>query len=285
MMRKNAFYIALVCFIATVISTWSCSDKKPVQPIAQVSDTTAVDSLAADTMETIIEEQPIPKAADELFDDFVFNFAGSKKLQMERIKFPIDVYQAGKVVKKIEKKDWKIERFFMRQGYYTLIFDDAKQMDIVKDTAINHVIVEKIIFKNKTVKQYAFNRINGKWMMTSIGYKSFDETVNASFLNFYHDFSVDSVFQVKSMDELVTFTAPDPDDDFSSITGSITPEQWQFFKPELIPSGQIYNILYGQKYKAGTQKILVVRGIANGLETEMTFKKKNGRWKLTKFTS
>lgn len=284
-MKKSAFYFVWMYFVAIVIVTWSCSDKKTTAQEDGVSDTTAVDTAATDTMEAIMDDVPMPKAADELFDDFIFNFAGNKKLQMERIAFPIEVYRGGKVVEKISPKDWKIERFFMRQGYYTLIFDNLKQMSVVKDTAINRVVVEKILFKNKTVKQYAFNRIDGRWMMTSVGYKSFSETVNASFLNFYHKFSVDSTFQVESMDDLVMFTAPDPDDDFGSITGSITPEQWPFFKPELIPNGQIYNILYGQEYKDGSQKIFVVRGIANGLETEMTFKKKKGRWKLSKFTS
>lgn len=284
-MKKSAFYVVGMNFLVTIFFVLSCSDKKPMAQASHCIDSTKVDTTATDTLETIIEEAPMPKAADELFDDFIFNFAGNKKLQISRIKFPLDVYQGGKVVKQLSKKDWKIERFFMRQGYYTLIFDDVKQMSVVKDTAINHVVVEKILLKNKLVKQYAFNRINGQWLLTSIGNKTFKETVNASFLDFYQKFSIDSVFQVESMDELVMFTAPDPDDDFASITGSITAEQWPFFKPELIPNGLIYNILYGQQYKDGNQKIFVVRGIANGLETEMTFKKKKGRWRLSKFTS
>lgn len=37
----------------------------------------------------------------------------------------------------------------MRQGYYTLIFDNRKQMNLVKDTTIDHVIIEKVFFKLK----------------------------------------------------------------------------------------------------------------------------------------
>lgn len=44
----------------------------------------------------------------------------------------------------------------------------------------------------------------------------------------------------------------------------------------------IYNIIYGQKYTESTQKIFVIRGIANGLETQLTFKRVNGKWMLTK---
>ena len=121
--------------------------------------------------------------------------------------------------------------------------------------------------------------------MTSIGYTPLYESVNGSFLKFYERFAGDSAFQVESMNDVVEFTAPDPDDDFGTITGSIVPEQWPGFKPEIIPQGSIYNILYGQKYTAGTQKILIVRGIANDLETEMIFRRRQGHWKLMKFNS
>jgi len=79
------------------------------------------------------------------------------------------------------------------------------------------------------------------------------------------------------------FTGPDPDDDFGTMTGTLAPEQWPSFAPQL-PRGLIYNIIYGQKYTESSQKIFVVRGIANGLETELTFKKRGGKWKLTKLS-
>ena len=266
-MKKLVFFaIMAVVLVAIGSTTTSCKDKKSVADSIRI-DSLQVDTTTRDTLESIIEEQPMPKAADELFDDFVFNFAANRKLQLTRIKFPLDVYQNDKVVKRIEKKDWRMEHFFMKQGYYTLIFDNVKQMDLVKDTTIDHVVIEKITFKNKSVKQYLFNRINGQWTLTSMCLKHISETTNASFLQFYQRFASDSAFQVQSLNDLVEFTAPDPDDDFSSITGSITPEQWPSFKPWLIPDGEIY------------------RGVANGMETEMNFKVVKGKWKLMKFNS
>lgn len=284
-MKKLVFFaIMAVVLVAIGSTTTSCKDKKSVADSIRI-DSLQVDSTTRDTLESIIEEQPMPKAADELFDDFVFNFAANRKLQLTRIKFPLDVYQNDKVVKRIEKKDWRMEHFFMKQGYYTLIFDNVKQMDLVKDTTIDHVVIEKITFKNKSVKQYLFNRINGQWTLTSMSLKHISETTNASFLQFYQRFASDSAFQVQSLNDLVEFTAPDPDDDFSSITGSITPEQWPSFKPWLIPDGEIYNIIYGQKYTESNRKLFVIRGVANGMETEMNFKVVKGKWKLMKFNS
>lgn len=64
-----------------------------------------------------------------------------------------------------------MEHFFMHQEYYTLIFDNNKQKALLKDTTIDHVVVEKIFFTKGLVQQFLFNRINGQWMMTSIGYE------------------------------------------------------------------------------------------------------------------
>ena len=279
-MRKGLFFVLLLAAIAAIsFSTSGCTDKKPAADTLSV-DTTATDTTAVDTMENLISETPMPKAADELFDEFRFNFAANKKLQMQRILFPLKVTQ-GKSTSTIQKKQWKREYFFMHQDFYTLIFDNVKQMNVVKDTTIDHVIIEKIYFDQKNVKQYLFDRINGRWMLTSINYKPMFQNLNASFLKFYHHFVTDSAFQVQSINDPLTFIGPDPDDDFSTMTGSVAPEQWSSFAPEL-PKGLIYNILYGQKYTESNMKIFVIRGIANGLETELTFKRMGGKWKLVK---
>ena len=282
-MKKLSFLSVLLAVLTVVCFTSvGCSDKKP----AQVHDSTSVDSIVADTQtvdstEKLIEETPMPKAADELFDDFVFNFAANRKLQMKRIHFPLPVYHNDKLVKSIEKRAWKMEHFFMHQDYYTLIFDNQKQMNLVKDTAIDHVVIEKVFYVKKTVQQFLFNRINGEWMMTSINYKPMYTNMNASFLKFYGKFATDSAFQAEHLHNPVKFVGPDPDDDFSTMSGDIEPETWPAFAPQL-PHGMIYNIIYGQKYAESNQKIFVIRGIANGMETILTFKRVHGKWMLTK---
>lgn len=282
-MKKLSFLSVLLAVLTVVCFTSvGCSDKKP----AQVHDSTSVDSVIADTQavdstEKLIEKTPMPKAADELFDDFVFNFAANRKLQMKRVHFPLPVYHNDKLVKTIEKRAWKMEHFFMHQDYYTLILDNQKQMNLVKDTAIDHVVIEKVFYAKKTVQQFLFNRINGEWMMTSINYKPMYTNMNASFLKFYGKFATDSAFQAEHLHNPVKFVGPDPDDDFSTMSGDIEPETWPAFAPQL-PHGMIYNIIYGQKYAESNQKIFVIRGIANGMETILTFKRVHGKWMLTK---
>ena len=88
-----AFYV-MVCLLA------GCQGNKTVESTEEtVADTTAtVDSTVADNEMKAIEEEPMPKAADELFDDFVFNFAANRKLQYSRIKFPLPVVRGDDIV-------------------------------------------------------------------------------------------------------------------------------------------------------------------------------------------
>lgn len=262
----------------------SCGGNKSGQVSEEVpADSADNDSLRTDSLQELAENYPVPKAADELFDDFVFNFVGNRKLQMERIQFPLPCQRDGKIVK-LNKSEWKVEHFFMKQGYYTLLFDNEKQMEIVKDTSVNHAIVEKIHFDTRSVEQYIFYRKRGAWMLTMVRNIPFSRDVNATFLTFYQQFVKDKSFQEKSLAETVQFVGPDPDDDFKMMEGIITPDTWEAFAPEL-PQKMIYNIIYGTPKHEGDSKILVMRGIANGMELEMSFKRTKGSWKLVKLTT
>lgn len=279
-MRK-CFLTAFAVCVCMMFWTTGCTERKPI------ADSLAVDSvidttLNVDTMEQLIEEQPMPVAADELFDDFIFNFAANHKLQIKRIKFPLQVDDCGEK-RTIAKSDWKMEHFFMEQGFYTLIFDTERQMNAVKDTTINNVVVEKINLANEKVKDYVFKRINGAWMLVAIRKSELSQHPNSSFLSFYQKFATDASFQERSLNNPVIFTGQDPDDDFSTMTGEIAPETWPAFAPEL-PSGKIYNIIYGHGKTSGNQKIFLMRGISNGMEMQLTFKCVGRDWKLVKLS-
>ena len=272
-------------FFAGVLLTFSCTGKQAQRVEESQTDSVAdtLDSVPLDTLEQLLSEIPTPKAMDEFFDDFFFNFAANKKVQKARIIFPLTVHKADKD-EQIEKNKWQMERFFMHQGYYTLLFDNDEQMQLSKDTSINQAIVERIQLKKNLVKDYVFNRIRGAWMLREIRESSMEENINASFLAFYQRFSTDKAFQVKSLNTTVKFVGPDPDDDFNLMEGLITPDTWEAFAPEL-PKKTIYNIIYGEPKSTGNGKIFILRGISNGLEMELRFKKVGERWLLMKMTT
>lgn len=279
-MRKLLF-ITLAAVVASMFLATGCTDKKPVMVDTTGVDSIAVeDTLAVDSIENIIAATPMPKAADELFDDFFFNFAANSKLQLKRIQFPLKNITNGNE-SELQHSQWKTDNFFMPQGFYTLILDNAKQIKLTKDTKVGNVIVEKINLQNNTLKQYCFDRIEGQWMMTKIVTSDFESSGNSSFLSFYQKFATDSTFQHQSLNSTIQYSGPDPDDDFSTMTGEIEPSSWSAFAPQL-PTDIIYNITYGQPNASSNQKVLVFRGIANGFETELTFNLVGGKWKLVK---
>jgi hypothetical protein len=272
-------------FFACVLLMFSCTGKQAQRVEESVTDSVSdtLDSVPLDTLEQLLSEIPTPKAMDELFDDFLFNFAANKKVQKARIIFPLTVHKGDKD-EQIDKNKWEMERFFMRQGYYTLWFDNDAQMELAKDTSINQAIVEKIQLKKDLVTDYVFNRIRGAWMLREIRETKIAENINASFLAFYQKFSSDKAFQVKSLNSLVKFVGPDPDDDFNMMEGLITPDTWEAFAPEL-PKKTIYNIIYGEPKSMDNEKIFILRGISNGQEVELRFKKVGERWLLMKMTT
>ncbi len=245
--------------------------------------TLTADTAATDSIDDPLANIPMPKAADELFDDFIFNFAANKTLQRERILFPLKKVNGDKV-ETISSDQWKIERYFMRQDYYTLLFDSERSMQVVKDTSLNHAIVEMIYFNTGAVIQHVFDRLRGAWMLTQIKTIPFSQSSNASFLDFYQQFATDSIFQQSSLSESIRFVGPDPDDDFKQMEGIITPETWSAFAPEL-PKKMLFNIIYGQPRSETDNKVFVLRGIANGMEMELTFHRAHGKWRLTKMTT
>jgi hypothetical protein len=282
-MRKIGFVVFLASLAMLFVGT-GCTDKKTTSDVSVSVDTMLTDTLGTDSMEALIEDEPMPKAADELFDDFIFNFAANRRLQSERTDYPVNVDTYGKL-SKVEKSKWGMEHFFMRQGYYTLVFNSASQLDVVKDTAISSVYVEKISFAKRKVTRWQFNRVLGLWKMQGVRIMALTKHEDASFLRFYNNFVTNPDIQSVSIAESVSFSGPDPEDDFSRMTGELMAEQVPAFLPWM-PSGTLYNIHYGdQPYKPSNTRIFVVRGIANGMESELTFQKKSGGWMLTKLNT
>lgn len=271
----------LPIFAAFTAVVFSCTGNKTGSQNDVPSDSDSIqDTAVVDTMEMLISETPMPKAADELFDDFFFNYAANRKLQLKRTTWPLPIMTGGKLADKVEKSAWKTEHFFMHQGYYTLLLDNERALNAIKDTTLATARVEKIQLSKNHVKQFVFNRHRGLWMLDSIVRHPIAGSTNASFLSFYQRFATDSAYQISHVSDVVQFTGPDPDDDFSTMEGVLTPETWPAFAPEL-PTHTLYNVIYGTPRHDGNRKILLFRGISNGLEMRLTFKREGGRWLLT----
>lgn len=284
---KKGELLATTVVVTVLIYASGCTrkadipDEMPVDSVyvPSVDETEVADSDIVDTISALIAERPMPKAADELFDDFLFNFVANEKLQFSRTDFPLPVHDANMTLE-VAREDWTMERFFMRQGFYTMIIDSRKQLEYAKDTSVVHVSVEKMDLRQGTEKLFNFDKVDGQWRLTSIEHSKIADNDNASFLVFYEQFVTDSAVMASSLQNPIKITGPDPEDETSNVTVELEPSEWQELEMDDLPHGTIYNIRYGQEYKNAEKKTLMMRGISNGLEAELTFECKEGQWKL-----
>ena len=280
MNRFFLFCVVVACFLQ------GCKQNSLAENNGGTDDTDSIgmvdDDPTADETDELISEEPMPKAAEEFFDDFFFNFASNNRLQKERICFPLLVRSNAKT-DTLQSKDWHTDHFFMHQEEYTLIFDNEEQMNQAKEVPVEEVTVEKIFLSQAFVNQYVFRKKNGQWKLDEIRKQTLSLNPNASFLAFYRRFASDSIFQHQSLNEEIQFIGPDPDDEFSQMEGVITPDFWEAFAPEL-PRDTIYNIIYGKRKTSADDKIFVIRGISNGQEVMLTFHHQHDKWKLTKLS-
>ncbi len=265
----------------------SCDRKRVVSEVdysvENVSD--SVDEASSDSLllfpEPEMEEEELPANADELFDDFVFEFSRLRKFQASRVGFPLPVVVHGDT-SWIDQEDWRHENLFAHYDYYTVFFNNEEQMEMEKRTDLEHVDMEWIDMEKRKFKTFHFERREGKWMLVEETVQPIVESPLADFMDFYVRFVEDADFQSRSVADPLRYVTADPDDDFSMIEGTLDHEQWDAFKPQL-PAGRLTNIRYGQTYDDPRRMILVKQGISNGLMDILTFRRRGGNWKLVSY--
>lgn len=275
----------LVCGTLLVALCVSCGNRKVREPFAAITE--MVDTVVQEEIEDTLaveqpEEVPYRTEADELFDDFIFNYASDDVLQRQRTKFPLPFYNEDTPLK-IEEKDWEHDYLFSRQNHYTLLFDEEEEMDLVGDTALTSVQVEWIFLKEHKVKKYYFERIGGMWMLEAINLRPVAGGENESFVDFYVRFVSDSLYQRRHVRAPLHFTTIDPDDEFAILETTLDIDQWFAFRPAL-PADSLSNINYGQRNEdLSDTKILKVNGIGNGYVNLFYFRKRKGEWELYRY--
>ena len=261
----------------------SCGNKKAkMDPFATITEMVDSAGHKADTLlEAEVKEEPKPMEADELFDDFIFNYASDDALQRQRTVFPLPYYNRD-TPSKIEEEFWKHDYLFTKQNYYTLLFDKEEDMDMVGDTTLTSVQVEWIFLKTRMVKRYYFERKRGMWMLEAINLREMEKGENEDFVEFYTRFVTDSVYQSKHIRHPLQFITIDPDDEFSILETTLDVDQWYAFRP-VLPTDRLSNINYGQKNEdLSDTKILKVNGIGNGYSNIFYFRKRSKGWGLEK---
>lgn len=269
----------IIAAVALITLTIGCKGRSELP--TEENDTTAIttaDTLDPDGTTEIVEVVPTKKA-DELFDDFLFAFMKNRHFQKQRIEFPL-TYREDNNTATIERKDWENDPMFSKYEVFTLIFDNAKGEKLAKDTTLTHVVVEELNLDTQRTKCYTFNRTNGEWKLADISAQPMSESENSEFFNFYHKFATDAEFRQHHICDQVQFSTFD-DDTFETIEGVIAASQFDEFAPEL-PTTKVTDIRYGQDHANTNTRILSIRALAGGMESNLQFKKLDNEWMLTR---
>ena len=98
------------------------------------SDTleTNADTLLLD-LETI--DTPLPESVDELFNDFLFSFDQSNRLQRSRIQFPLRVIDARGDVRYLQQNEWQHHYLLLHQDFCTVLWNSRRQMELAQDSS------------------------------------------------------------------------------------------------------------------------------------------------------
>ena len=271
------------CLMLTYLLA-SCGGKKihVTEETELISNDTLV-AIAPPEQEPEEEKVEVSTRVDELFDDFIWNFASNERLQRRRVRFPLPVItQEGTNL--VERNDWQHDHLFSEQSTYTLMFDKDSDFDFEGDTSLNSAEVEWIYFDSRMRQRYFFERDKGVWMLDSISLMPLSAIDDASgFLSFYSRFANDSIYQLDHLSNPIEFVTLDPDDEFSILETTLGITQWFAFKPEL-PVDRLTNINYGQANDGRSRrKILKVNGFQDGTSIILYFRKRGGEWEMYKF--
>lgn len=273
--------ILAIFLLVLVMACGGHKESSPIQEetstdslVAEVADTTAADTEAEE------EEETPPRTVDELFDDFIYAFMEKQHFQKARIKFPLQYIIEGKD-SLIQKKNWIFSRLYADLDIYTMIFYNANEAGIEKDTSVNQVIVDCIDLTNEKVKQYTFKRNNAHWQLALLKEHNIDMSVDNNFYRFYKEFVTDSLFQRDHIAESIEFETYD-EDMGEDIEGTLDIEQWYEFKPSL-PSDMITNITYGKKPADSSERVLVLSSLSGGMNCKLYFLREAEHWKLVRF--
>lgn len=277
--RWNVFSCLLLTWLLA-----SCAGKQThvsdeAEPIS--NDTFAVE--APKEPEPEVEKEVAPTRVDELFDDFVWNFASDERLQRRRVRFPLHVITTDSTLL-LQRKDWQHDHLIAEQPTYTLMFDNETDLDLEGETSLTSAEVEWIYLDSNMRQRYYFERDNGAWMLDSISLTPLAAIDDESgFLAFYSRFANDSIYQLDHLTNPIEFVTLDPDDEFSILETTLGISQWFAFKPEL-PSDRLTNINYGQTNDGRSRrKILKVNGFQDGTSIILYFRKRGGEWEMYKF--
>ena len=137
-------FLGMTAFLC-VLFLHSCdAGRTPASSTDVQADDLVEDTVWTDTLDA--EEELLSLTGethlDENFMDFLFSFARSRRLQRERICFPLPRIGAAGDTVMLSQTEWNPDFSWMEQDYYTILYNSVEQIEEVKDSTPSQVQVE-----------------------------------------------------------------------------------------------------------------------------------------------
>ena len=278
------FWLSIAILGAFVLTGCRLGNKEAAET---EQDTTAADTMAVvvDPDTLLLDEEVkagmVSASMDELFDDFIFGFDQSNRLQRERTRWPLTSVGKDGQRRQIAREEWQHHYVFMGQDFAMVFWSNAAEMDLPSDTTLCNASVEQIYLHSREIHDYHFQRdtLTGKWMLEAVEVHAFEEHELCDFLDFYGKWATDSLFQREHVTTPLRYTMTD-DDAGQTVSGTIDVDQWFTFAP-MLPRDVITNVRYGQVYAHTPRLIMQMREPGSGMQTTFTFHRQGDTWRLT----
>lgn len=224
--------------------------------------------------ETILE---IDSQPDQTFNDFILRFGFNPEFQKLRTKFPLEfVNLESKSL--ITKNSWTHDKLFVELEAVTDISNGLKIDDKSDERVFSWIKTQ-----SGTSKNYYFKRDNDQWFLLRI--KIIKDSVDENkedFYSFLGKFCKDSVFQKQRIHFPLDMNYLD--DDYNTVKENWNQEKWKFSRIYYY-CDSISNLYYDfqRTFKDTDQRILIIQGVENGINEQLTFERINGLWIMTKY--
>lgn len=275
----NMIFLRMAGILLLISALAGCRKEKPVESAAEVVESPS-EKTTSPIQSSDSESQNLP--ADGLFDDFIYVYMRSPDFQKDRTLFPLKTFTDG-VEDSIGVENWTFNPLYVKEELYTLIYDSEESVGMENDSALAHVVVEWVYLRERTAKQFVFDKLAGLWKLTEINSHGFKRNPNGDFYSFYEQFATSSSFALDHIEDPFEFETYD-EDNFEQIDGFLGVEQWQDFSP-MLPYEKLININYGQDYGSTSQRVFMLCSPSGGMGCSLTFEKKGKSWTLTKLVN
>ena len=148
-------------------------------------DLSDMDSLYADSIELLsltdtlelFEEEVLPKSADELFNDFFYNYASDGNFRKMRTTYKYDSAAGDSVLASSMSSNAAFRELTVKD-FYAVVYEREEELVFQKDTSLSEVIVERMDLDAGIVEQFDFRRYDGTWVMQDVTSTTVDDTSN-----------------------------------------------------------------------------------------------------------